>query len=183
MDVDSVFSEESSRAKARLKWILLFLSLAALVAILYAYRPYQRYKDKVVICLVCDFKGVLRIEDIETARCPRCGGRLGYVWKCAECDYEFIYVPRDIQKKSSRTLKEIQEFRVFEQRCPNCRSLITSPVSPVLHRNMPERPRPRKPGQTLWFSDTWAEPGSSTVMEKFIAPETDSGGEDTGKKS
>lgn len=76
-----------------------------------------------VMCGQCGHAEVRELIEsrIGRCRCRKCGGRVGFVWKCAECDFEFPLV-LDVIKPGRMTREEKLKHRLNEWRCPNCRS-------------------------------------------------------------
>jgi len=78
---------------------------------------------RAVMCRECAFSELREVDvaRIHRVRCAKCKGRVGFVWKCADCDYEYPLVPTPIVPGSMSKKEELAR-RMREWRCPNCRS-------------------------------------------------------------
>jgi len=88
----------------------------------------------VVICPECKEKTIKLIKDINdpneaACNCDQCKGKLGYGWKCDDCNYE--YAVRDDFKVSTKDMKTMAKFQLVldHEKCPNCGSTRTHPIS------------------------------------------------------
>ncbi len=93
---------------------------------------------RVVKCADCGDKSVkLIMKDINDKQdpkctCGKCGKKLGYAFKCDECDFEFPVIP--VEKPSSVEISKMKTMGKFTyalqvQKCPNCGSIQTTAIS------------------------------------------------------
>ena len=74
---------------------------------------------RVVACKKCNYVGVMRITEIEKAKCPKCGGPLGYAWKCGKCKYQYSVSNEKIDTKNMNTMDRFRAALKM-RKCPNC---------------------------------------------------------------
>jgi rRNA maturation endonuclease Nob1 len=107
------------RDRRRIKWVLAgILCLTALV-LLVEYFALRRGTDTFecnLICLSCKTTKVFDVAGLSAAKCPVCGGKMAFLYKCRECQYKFPYTPKTGSPE--------------EQRCPNCGSMQTHEAIP-----------------------------------------------------
>ena len=92
---------------------------------------------RVVKCSSCGEQGVKLIKDINDKHdpkcsCGKCGKKLGYAFKCDECDFEFAIIPDDKPLPDAISkMKTMGKFKyILQQRkCPNCGSIQTTAIS------------------------------------------------------
>lgn len=103
-------------------WFLAVVLVLLALSIALALRDAYPTEMRVVICRRCSFCEIRDIvpDRIHRYRCSRCDGKLGFAWKCADCDYEFPLVQRYIAPGSMSKKDELAR-RMDEWRCPNCR--------------------------------------------------------------
>jgi predicted RNA-binding Zn-ribbon protein involved in translation (DUF1610 family) len=121
-----------SDRKARSIIILVVVVLVFLYFVWPLFFPekFRFFRKRPVICEECGKEKIADIDSTASYKCPECGGRVSYIYKCVECDYEFPLkrVKRDrIPGIESMSPKEYLEFRVNESKCPNCDSVFTDP--------------------------------------------------------
>ncbi len=104
-------------------WLVLVLFLLLGLAWTMALRSGRETELRPVMCHACGFAGLCEVEvaRIHRERCPKCGGKVGFVWKCADCDYEYPLVLSHIAPGSMSKKEELARH-MREWRCPNCRS-------------------------------------------------------------
>lgn len=109
---------------------IIILSVLIIVFILIIANLVNREKDfkrsRHIICPECHFTGVVNFERIKDIRCPKCNSKVGYDWKCIDCEFEFPLVRREIPQ-GKMTKKQLAEYRKRESRCPKCGSMRTFP--------------------------------------------------------
>lgn len=109
---------------------IIILSVLIIVFIFILANLVSREKDfkrsRHIICPKCHFSGIIKVERIEDIRCPKCNSKVGYDWKCIDCEFEFPLIRREIPP-GKMTKKELSEYRRRESRCPKCGSLRTFP--------------------------------------------------------
>ena len=68
----------------------------------------------------CKFKETRRIKNISDYTCGKCGGPLGFQFKCRKCSFEFPFVIPENEYNVDHDVppEEIVPF----SRCPNCNS-------------------------------------------------------------
>jgi translation initiation factor 2 beta subunit (eIF-2beta)/eIF-5 len=78
-------------------------------------------ESRFVICKSCRLREerVFDPEKIADIKCTKCGGAVGFAWKCNGCDFEFPMVLKKIAP-GSMTREQIRRQRLLEWRCPNC---------------------------------------------------------------
>ena len=92
---------------------------------------------RVVKCSACGEQNVKLIKDINDKHdpkcsCGKCGKKLGYAFKCDECDFEFPVIP--VEKPSAVEISKMKTMSKFTyalqvQKCPNCGSIQTTAIS------------------------------------------------------
>jgi DNA-directed RNA polymerase subunit RPC12/RpoP len=103
-------------------WFLVIMVVLLALAWLLALQDLTVTELRAVICCQCGHGEIRDIVPgrIHRYRCTRCGGNLGFAWKCTDCDYEFPLVLRAIAPGSMSKKDELEQ-RMNEWRCPNCR--------------------------------------------------------------
>lgn len=127
----------AARNKAVKIGVLIMLFIVLVFVVIYQLLPEKKVPDgalRVVMCLNphCRYKTVRRIVNIQDPkyRCEKCNGRIGYAWKCGECDFEFAYDPGKIKPKGKKTMDMFRAV-VEARACPNCNSNDTFPIPVV----------------------------------------------------
>ena len=133
MQLLSILADRKKR-----KIVVLAVLFAILCAVVYlqffCQEKIQEGALTVVICPECKDKSIKRIKDINdpaevACNCNLCKGKLGYGWKCEDCNYE--YPIKDGFKASTRQMKTMAKFQLVldHEKCPNCGSTRTHPIS------------------------------------------------------
>ncbi|MBN1865243.1 MAG: hypothetical protein JW808_10115 [Victivallales bacterium] len=121
------------RNKAVLGVVLFVLAILLIYSLLTREPPPPEGAIRVVICEDCGETYATRIKDIDDPgdkrnKCRVCGGKLALAWKCRECKFEFPENKIASDGKLDNTMKKYQAV-VNANRCPNCGSLATAPMS------------------------------------------------------
>jgi len=83
--------------------------------------------ERVIMCTKCSNVETRRIKTIKDQGCSKCKGRMGYAYKCKECEFEFpVYIQYRYGKLSK---KDILKNQLQEHACPNCSSSATKTIS------------------------------------------------------
>jgi DNA-directed RNA polymerase subunit RPC12/RpoP len=82
---------------------------------------------RAMMCVRCLNKEVRRVKELKKCRCSKCGGQLGFAYKCDVCDKEFPVILKPIKGKTKHS--EIQFMLTVQKQCPNCNSQKTHPLS------------------------------------------------------
>jgi len=134
--------EQTSKSfsKKRLKNIVILGSITVILLGILFYRtatqppkPPEGAK-RVVICRSCktpEIKRIVNIDDDSDKRnyCEKCGGRLAILVKCNECQFEFPEPKIDKKPKKFKNKAEMYKVIMEAQRCPNCGSILSHPVT------------------------------------------------------
>ena len=87
----------------------------------------------------CKFKGIHRFKDIHNQRCPKCSDPLGLIYRCHNCQKEFLINEKEERKKARRKLFKTAKLKEkwqgkkvrvkntlyntrITKRCPYCQS-------------------------------------------------------------
>lgn len=109
-------------------WLLFVVLVLMTIVVMFICFSGSSTESKCVrMCKDCHKEVVITTANINDARCPYCGGRLGNAYKCRDCDFEFAVIPK---KYEGLDKKELRKQRIKDYRCPNCFSENTSPVVP-----------------------------------------------------
>jgi len=113
------------RHSAHRYWALAVLGVLLALAWAAALSPISRREECLVICRQrrCGFAEIRMMDpkSIGEKHCRRCGGPLGFAWKCPNCDFEFPLVLSEIPPGTMSHEQELK-LRLREWRCPNCGS-------------------------------------------------------------
>lgn len=129
-------TDEKSSLLSRLKdsqfrqrYVLPILLIILLVLLYARLKPEPAYENDVTICKKCGNTEdrEMIVDGIKKYRCSKCGGDIGYGWKCLTCDYEFPYIKGILNEDMS--IEEKRLNRIREQVCPNCGSENTYQMS------------------------------------------------------
>jgi len=94
-----------------------------------------------VMCInpACDYRAIIRSENITQIKCPKCGSRLGLAYRCRECGKTFVYDEIESKKEldasnfraaklkakwhggKAKVENTILSARIVKK-CPDCRS-------------------------------------------------------------
>jgi phage FluMu protein Com len=117
-------------SKRSLQWVV-FTLLILLLAIYWGRRILidPDTESHLVICKSCKFRQerTLVPAQIAEVKCTKCGGPVGFAWKCSGCDYEFPLVLKKIEP-GTKTREEIRQQRFLEWKCPNCGGADCGPL-------------------------------------------------------
>lgn len=130
-----LWSNPQHRKIIILSALILILLITIIIQLMQIEEPPPEGAMRVVICKQCNAKYVTRIKDINDQSdprniCKKCKkGRLTFVIKCDECQFE--YPEPDMGKTLKKLEKTMDKFQaiVESRRCPNCSSLATHPYS------------------------------------------------------
>ncbi len=120
------------------KWAIFSLLSLALASVVYLnffrVAPEERGALRTLKCPKCrhvEEKVVVDISDpAETqCTCSECGERMGYLFKCEDCQYEFSLIEKE-PPKPEPGMKTMAKFHLAleARKCPNCGSTHTGPV-------------------------------------------------------
>jgi DNA-directed RNA polymerase subunit RPC12/RpoP len=104
--------------------ILIIIFLIILLNLTGKEKDFKR--SRFILCPECHYTGVVEVERIEDIRCPQCNSKVGYDWKCIDCEFEFPLIRREIPP-GKMSKKELIKYRIRESKCPKCGSLRTFP--------------------------------------------------------
>ena len=93
--------------------------LAAVAAVAVKMHVFERRQETRLVntmCLDCKFIEARELSNINTSRCSRCKGELGYPWKCYKCGKVFA---RAVSKDNESVM---QLERILPPDCPVCNS-------------------------------------------------------------
>lgn len=84
----------------------------------------------VVMCDKCGENYIERVVDIADPiyACRKCGGKLGYAYKCSACAFEYCVKPFDVKAKPGHTM-QLFDMKADMTKCPQCGNLAVGPVS------------------------------------------------------
>lgn len=130
MDVIRNFWGNKKKRDIALLIILFGILLGILLIRVLNYQRPEEGSLRVVICGSCKHRMIKQIKDIDEPEnvCPECGKKVAYGWKCDVCGYEYPLILQEIptlQKKTMDKFRAVLEM----QRCPNCGSTETHPLS------------------------------------------------------
>lgn len=120
------FLQKWENRDSRHRMILVFLVFILIVVVVVQIPGPQTVPHlRVLICHSCGQAEIRLFVDINDVRCTKCPGKMGYGFKCLECDYEFPFSPREILNPDQYSKKELREMKISEKVCPNCGSYET----------------------------------------------------------
>lgn len=107
-------------------FFICLLILVIFLIMLFSEKKFQPVSERYAICFRCYWKGLVDVkQSIDKLRCPKCGNKIGYAWKCSKCSYEFAVSPVSDGYGSNA---DAQENNVLDMKCPNCKSVETYPM-------------------------------------------------------
>lgn len=129
-DIIRNFRGNKKRRDITLLVILLGILLVILLVRILNYQSPEEGSLRVVICGSCKHQMIKQIKDIDDPEhiCPECGGEIAYAWKCDACGYEYPLILPPIPTSQKKTMDKFKAV-VEMQRCPNCGSTETHPLS------------------------------------------------------
>lgn len=129
---------ETSKKKKLTKFRIILGSILIILAIILVVKTLLREPPLpdgaiiTVMCTKCKAEMNVRVRDISDPKyvCPKCEGKLGQLYKCFDCEYEFPVVRENFKKEDiqGKEKYEILEMIKNQTRCPNCLSQKTRPI-------------------------------------------------------
>jgi hypothetical protein len=134
MDIDR-FIQRMIKDRGFRSLVLLVLSMVVFVGV-FSYQVVQYLKDRPVegsirrvMCGDCKFEETRLIADIhdQGCKCNKCGGKLGEIYICGKCQFEFPYTDPVLPRVGNK-LRNMDDPDYFAARkCPNCGSQKLAP--------------------------------------------------------
>jgi serine/threonine protein kinase len=121
-----------------LKPVLIFIIALALFSgagyyavSLFHYKPEVVKKLPLVqtMCYKCAFEELREVENMNTAKCTKCSGALGFAMKCGKCGNRFPWVKPDFPEGTPR--RERNRKTAESLVCPACGAAGAEYISPV----------------------------------------------------
>lgn len=84
----------------------------------------QRGSLVAVKCFKCGFAEDRLLIDVRTAKCAKCGGKVGLHLKCLSCDYEYAFLRPDMSYRVFAGKSKDDRLLLYQdqQICPICES-------------------------------------------------------------
>lgn len=126
--IKELFMKFWNNKKLRDSLILLIMTIIFIVILVINLKQTTFRKSvKSMTCKECGAIQTRAYIEREKLICNKCKseGKMGYSFKCIDCDYEFVVTPIANKRLKGLSKKERIQKNIYNKQCPNCLSTNT----------------------------------------------------------